>query len=74
MYTTSILARLLDLYALSTRAISTNTIKREERRSPATAMAGRLVGKSNITGRKRRSMQGLEVNAGQEVELEVGRA
>jgi hypothetical protein len=55
-YTTSIPARLPDLYASSTRAISTNTIKWEERRSPGTAMAGRLVGKSYITGRKRRSM------------------
>jgi len=61
---TSIPARLPDLYASSTRAISTNTIKREERRSPGTAMAGRIAGISRmvsegyITGRKRRSMPG----------------
>ena len=50
--------------ASCTRAISTNTIKQEERRSPGTAMAGRIAGISRmvsegyITGRKRRSMPG----------------
>jgi len=75
---TSIPARLPDLYASSTRTISTNTIKREER--PRHSDGGQDSrhkydgGQELHHGQEAEVDAGPEVNAGQEVELEVGRA
>jgi hypothetical protein len=53
--------------------MSTNTIKQEERRSAGTTMAGRIAGISRMVGKSYITGE-AEVDARQEVELEVGRA
>jgi hypothetical protein len=50
-YTNSRPPRHPDLYTSSTRATSTSTIKLEGRRSPDTAMTGRIAGISRMVGK-----------------------